>query len=283
MWLQVDLDVVFSKGGDLEPLKFPIFRQEVLQQDHWSPADDLGRIKVVISEGFPRDSFSMPIERVKNVVAFSFQHAPLDILESSGIAWPNQSMWQSIPLGNPRSVPPAILDNSESHAHSPRRRPKPNNPDLYPMPIFQGMQSGDNLMGSSGRPQASSGASQADFFLNLNNEPQADVDFYFDWLGGMANGSSDIQPENPTYGAGARKGRKSSTDTSMPDYVSLGGHRPNTSGNTFGSVPIHEDDDASMASMGTIHAPMNTPASGQSISFGSGSRFSRNFPHTLPD
>lgn len=67
----------FSKNGDLEPLKFPLFNKEILQQNYWSPADDLGRIKIVISEGFPRDSLTMPIERVKNVVAFSFQHAPL--------------------------------------------------------------------------------------------------------------------------------------------------------------------------------------------------------------
>lgn len=54
-----------------------MFQKEILQQNYWSPADDLGRIKLVISEGFPRDSLSMPIERVKNLVAFSFQHAPL--------------------------------------------------------------------------------------------------------------------------------------------------------------------------------------------------------------
>lgn len=72
-----------SKNGDLEPLRFPSFRQELLRQNHWNPADDFGRIKIVISEGFPRDSLSMPIERVKNVVAFSFQHAPLGNLISS--------------------------------------------------------------------------------------------------------------------------------------------------------------------------------------------------------
>lgn len=66
-----------TKQGELEQLKFPSFRRELLFQNHWSPSDDLGRIKVLISEGFPRDSPSNPIERVKNVVAFAFQHAPL--------------------------------------------------------------------------------------------------------------------------------------------------------------------------------------------------------------
>lgn len=66
-----------TKQGELEQLQFPSFRRELLFQNHWSPSDDLGRIKVLISEGFPRDSPSNPIERVKNVVAFAFQHAPL--------------------------------------------------------------------------------------------------------------------------------------------------------------------------------------------------------------
>jgi hypothetical protein len=69
-----------TKNGELAPLRFPTFRRELLYQNHWNPDDDIGRVKIVISEGFPRDSLSMPIERVKNVVAFSFQHAPLGIV-----------------------------------------------------------------------------------------------------------------------------------------------------------------------------------------------------------
>ena len=67
----------FTKNGDLEVLRFPQFRSELLRQSYWSPADEVGRIKIVISEGFPRDSLTVPIERIKNIVAFSFQHAPL--------------------------------------------------------------------------------------------------------------------------------------------------------------------------------------------------------------
>ncbi|ORY66182.1 uncharacterized protein BCR38DRAFT_319153, partial [Pseudomassariella vexata] len=88
----------FTKNGELQDLKFPAFRDEVLRQSYWNPADDLGRIKIVISEGFPRDSLSVPMERVKNIVAFSFQHAPIEILESSGIAWPNPAMWRRGPF-----------------------------------------------------------------------------------------------------------------------------------------------------------------------------------------
>ncbi|KAF5673857.1 hypothetical protein FHETE_3244 [Fusarium heterosporum] len=74
---------------------FPTFQQELLYQRHWSPADNLGRIKLVISEGvFHRSAENNRFERVKNLVIFSFQHAPQEILERLKIAWPNPDMWQ---------------------------------------------------------------------------------------------------------------------------------------------------------------------------------------------
>ncbi|ETS87913.1 hypothetical protein PFICI_01741 [Pestalotiopsis fici W106-1] len=113
----------FNRYGELENLKFPSFRSELLRQDYWSPADEMGRIKIIISEGFPRDSVTIPIERVKNLVAFSFQHAPIDILEASGIAWPNPSMWRRGPMNPTMPVPTEFsADGCDSHVHSPRRR-----------------------------------------------------------------------------------------------------------------------------------------------------------------
>lgn len=70
-----------TKNGDLDTLRFPVFLYDILQQRGWSPADDLGRIKLIISEGFPRGSVTVPVERVKNVAAFAFQHAPLCMLK----------------------------------------------------------------------------------------------------------------------------------------------------------------------------------------------------------
>ncbi|KAI4601499.1 hypothetical protein KJ359_011628 [Pestalotiopsis sp. 9143b] len=113
----------FNRYGELENLKFPPFRSELLKQSFWSPADDMGRIKIIISEGFPRDSATVPIERVKNLIAFSFQHAPIDILEASAIAWPNPSMWRRGPLNPTMPVPTEFpIDGCDSHIHSPRRR-----------------------------------------------------------------------------------------------------------------------------------------------------------------
>ncbi|KDN65031.1 hypothetical protein CSUB01_08687 [Colletotrichum sublineola] len=93
-----------TKNGEFDSLRFPAFHNgEILQQRFWSPSDDFGRIKVSMTESFPRDSVTMPFERVKNVVVFSFQYAPLEILESSAIAWPNPIMWHSAILNN---IPP---------------------------------------------------------------------------------------------------------------------------------------------------------------------------------
>ncbi|KAK6865451.1 NADH dehydrogenase -like protein [Apiospora arundinis] len=113
----------FTKNGELLPLKFPHFREELLQQNYWSPSDELGRIKIILSEGFPRDSLTVPVERVKNLITFSFQHAPMDILESSGIAWPNPRMWYRSPIQNQSMPVPtqAHTGGSEAHIHSPRR------------------------------------------------------------------------------------------------------------------------------------------------------------------
>jgi hypothetical protein len=115
--LFLDLD----KNGEFEKLKFPAFHRELLSQSYWNPGDDLGRIKVIIAEGFTREHLSYPFERVKNIVSFSFQHAPLDVLEASSIAWPNASMWRHVSLIGPYFTQ-ASSPRGEAieHGHSPR-------------------------------------------------------------------------------------------------------------------------------------------------------------------
>ncbi|KAI9825644.1 MAG: hypothetical protein M1832_000988 [Thelocarpon impressellum] len=112
-----------DKNGNPQTLKFPPFYEEVLANNWWGAAETLGRIKVVIAEGIARPAQGYPFERVKNLVAFSFQHAPLDTLETSGIAWPNPSMWLQI-TANPFTMPKGRVQvgDADAHAHSPRRR-----------------------------------------------------------------------------------------------------------------------------------------------------------------
>lgn len=66
-----------DKTGNQDSLRFPPFHQEILEQRHWDAAELYGRIRVVIAEGFCRPHRYPPFERVKEIVAFAFQHAPL--------------------------------------------------------------------------------------------------------------------------------------------------------------------------------------------------------------
>ena len=66
-----------DKNGNHEVLRFPQFHPEVIDAYVWDATETHGRIRVVISEGFSRPNRSPPFERVKDVVVFSFQHAPL--------------------------------------------------------------------------------------------------------------------------------------------------------------------------------------------------------------
>ncbi|OJD22561.1 hypothetical protein ACJ73_06091 [Blastomyces percursus] len=124
-WPQV-IDV--DKNGDQDCLHFPAFHEEMLQQNHWEAGEEFGRIKIVIAEGFSRPNRNPPFERVRNIVFFSFQHAPLNILEGSNLAWPNPGMWHQASrpsfkyhLGVDYS---SIRENEDAHSHSPTR-PEP--------------------------------------------------------------------------------------------------------------------------------------------------------------
>lgn len=66
-----------DKGGTHGLLKFPPFHMEMLTQSWWSAGENMGRIKIIIAEGLMRSSATSPFERTKNIVSFSFQHAPI--------------------------------------------------------------------------------------------------------------------------------------------------------------------------------------------------------------
>lgn len=130
----------------------------------------MGRIRIVLAEGFSRPNRSPPFERVKDAIVFSFQHAPqrmyttggwhwacdefgnvlmllTDILEFSHIAWPNPHMWTHV---TPQPVykvgQHSFADAKEpedAHAHSPRK------PDMrVPMSSIASMASTSQSSGS---------------------------------------------------------------------------------------------------------------------------------------
>ncbi|KAK3303063.1 uncharacterized protein B0T15DRAFT_262446 [Chaetomium strumarium] len=257
----------FTKTGELERLKFPRFRQELLVQNHWNPGDDIGRIKIIISEGFPRDSLSAPIERVKNVVAFSFQHAPLEILESSGIAWPNPSMWRSAAFAPVMPVPTYHAeDGVSSHTHSPGRRPSllRNTPGLgFPPPgLISGIpqaQAGAGFLGTQDLQMPHLGRSNIG---SGNNTPSCSDPFgdsgYFEWVNSMTSGQlGDSWDGKTLWPANARNSSKQSSDTVMPDYVPREGSDPMA---MHISGPSLEDD------RGSLKVPTNTPTGGAALS-----------------
>ena len=129
-------------------LRWPKFHPELLTQSYWNAGENLGRIKVTITEGYLQGDGLLPFTKTKNVVTFSFQHAPQrefipvecntkltrltsDILESSGIAWPNTGMWYQPTQPIYNSASPAKRDpfteELDMHAHSPRRRTSSTN------------------------------------------------------------------------------------------------------------------------------------------------------------
>ncbi|KAI1497202.1 hypothetical protein F5X99DRAFT_423687 [Biscogniauxia marginata] len=273
----------FTKNGDLEVLKFPQFRSELLRQSYWSPADEVGRIKIVISEGFPRDSLTVPIERVKNIIAFSFQHAPLDILESSGIAWPNPAMWRRGPF-NPTMPVPAQQheDGPEAHLHSPRRRTS-----LMKTASGSGGYSTANLgmtqlnansfLESMPNTQAllhRNGHGSGSEYTDLLNQQKSDATAYFDWTNNFGPvgyqqttdaGRSNYNPASNRKAIGSS--RVYNSDSSMPDYVLA---NPNSSHtiSEFQQTNFHgtnlEDPDTS--SHGP-KVPTNTPTAMADASF----------------
>ncbi|ROV96537.1 hypothetical protein VMCG_07835 [Cytospora schulzeri] len=257
----------FTKQGELERLKFPSFRRELLYQNHWNPSDDVGRIKIIISEGFPRDSPSNPIERVKNVVAFAFQHAPLDILETNGIAWPNPQMWRHHQSNSVMSVPTYYPDEgADSHSHSPRRRSYISQnmaPPSVPMPTISSALTAPSVMIpnlNSFQPHLqtfqNSSTSSGSSFMDPFNEAASQ-----EWLNSLGlnqqQSGMDVRSVWPTT-ITRDNGKQSCTDPSMlsmSDYLSC------SMGHTMAPNSMHLSGPSldNGNHMANLKVPTNTP------------------------
>jgi hypothetical protein len=80
LYVGADLTDLLTQHGTRE-LRFPPFHSQILQQAQWDAGESLGRIKIALSEGVVRGSSSLQqgkvrFERVRDIVVFSFQHAP---------------------------------------------------------------------------------------------------------------------------------------------------------------------------------------------------------------
>ncbi|KAK3109329.1 hypothetical protein LTR53_017538 [Teratosphaeriaceae sp. CCFEE 6253] len=149
----------FSLATDVEgkhlPLAFPRFHRSMMSQTHWNASDDLGRIKIQLSAGYDvhvegRSQFV----KILDHVVFSFQPAPLDVLERSKISWPNPELTI---VNNPLQGPEArrvslgaglshVDDSSSSRSTSaysfvpPAAYPPLDTTVHFPSPVTQGVQ-----------------------------------------------------------------------------------------------------------------------------------------------
>lgn len=73
-----------TKTGSKDVLRWPAFQTEQLARTYWSAGENMGRIKVTIAEGYAKDGEHSRFVRTRNVVTFSFQHAPLSTYQNPG-------------------------------------------------------------------------------------------------------------------------------------------------------------------------------------------------------
>ncbi|EUC30705.1 hypothetical protein COCCADRAFT_39088 [Bipolaris zeicola 26-R-13] len=105
------------------PLEFPPFHNLTLTNNIWDARDPYGRIRVVLSEQLmskTQSPGSSDFGTANELVCFSFQHAPKDILQQAGISWP---------ISNPLYLPDAFNRDSQYS------RPSPTTswtPDVHP-------------------------------------------------------------------------------------------------------------------------------------------------------
>ncbi|KAJ5128399.1 hypothetical protein N7526_006565 [Penicillium atrosanguineum] len=248
----IDLSSHIDREGNQDALRFPSFHREILDQRHWDAGDSNGRIRLVIAEGFSRPHRSPPFERFKDVIMFSFQHAPLHILEYSTIAWPNPSMWApSRPAFKyTGTCEPKAADD---HSHSPSK----SGPRLAAMSLPSVPQSYNPWAQTRPFPLPQTWSDQDPRYANVNHrfsEPFAEPTSLFN------------ERERGWSQRGARSSRE---DIPMPDYSSSSASSRVISSDTGNSYEqVHMDDDQynmliqalTPTKAGGVRAPSNTPS-----------------------
>ncbi|RAR02133.1 binding post-transcriptional regulator [Stemphylium lycopersici] len=72
-------------------LEFPPFHKHTLMQNAWDARDPHGRIRIMLSEQLISKTASpgnMDLGISNDLVCFSFQHAPKEVLDQAGVSWP---------------------------------------------------------------------------------------------------------------------------------------------------------------------------------------------------
>ncbi|KAK2801816.1 hypothetical protein FQN50_007561 [Emmonsiellopsis sp. PD_5] len=239
----IELSSHVDKNGNQDYLRFPAFHEELLQQAHWEAGETFGRIRIIIAEGFSRPNREPPFERVRDLIIFSFQHAPLskllcpkslyynhnssydtDVLEHSNLAWPNPGMWYQasrpslkynlgIDHGN-------VREDEDLHSHSPTR------PEHRQIGIADYRSLPYSMWSHRFNPTSQSQWPQATW---LDRESR--------WAPPPVNQNSFVDPlAGPVFG---RRARSTLEDVPMPDYAASSSNSSRAISNMTGVSVVH--------------------------------------------
>ncbi|KAF2638362.1 hypothetical protein P280DRAFT_509100 [Massarina eburnea CBS 473.64] len=138
-----------SRGPFLE---FPPFHHNVLMQSSWDAQDNSGRIKILLAEQLIRKTNNpgdQGLGASNEIVCFAFQHAPRDILEQAGIAWPIRNPLYLPQLSTPRNTTGTSFPNfpasTKVHDFAAPTRPRTDPPPQFsqwPKPPSRGPRHG---------------------------------------------------------------------------------------------------------------------------------------------
>ncbi|KAG8624828.1 hypothetical protein KVT40_007895 [Elsinoe batatas] len=89
---QVSWPQLADVGVEKKPLLFPSYQPSILSRRDWKPTDDPGRIKVMLTEGirFVHEG-TTKFQVTRHHICFTYQPAPLELLQRCNIAWPRIS------------------------------------------------------------------------------------------------------------------------------------------------------------------------------------------------
>lgn len=182
-------------------------------------------------------------------------------------------MWRRAPLTASMPVPTYPSDDSDSHAHSPRRRTGHlAKASGHGMPNIQSIITNEASYSGKNKdqfPQNACGSFElpGPTYIDHWGFPIDDVE----WTGhGVASAGAESQPGSKQNTADIRKNRKSSTDTSMPDYISMSNLSARTSNRSDGQFPVgHYSNDGDLR-VRYVRVPANTPTAKDSTNCSDG-------------
>ncbi|KAI4648591.1 uncharacterized protein J4E78_008654 [Alternaria triticimaculans] len=203
-------------------LEFPPFHQRTLMQNSWNAHDPQGRIKIMLSEQLIMKTTSpgeVDLGTTNDIVCFSFQHAPKDVLEQAGISWP---------IRNPLYLPTALerathLSHiSPTNSRTPKARPFPGDINMQ-SPISQPSASAfarsqiplPNRRSNAHLPPISQFAKPLPGFSN-NSRPG----IWDDNLNSLVDSADDVSMDTWS----TRRTSGSTSDMAMPDYMYASSH-----------------------------------------------------------